>query len=351
MFYILLKKKISWPSVGRVSYSMRQLASRVSRQTGQETRNKCATATHPETLSGTMAPPVPDSLLLSFFKETSDNLKKCTTRDSISKLNSADSVHLLDVTRRHLRQVQQHTLIDVVKKFNVELGDGSMSMEDVQKELRQLGMMAKAEKANSKGNGQQNLVMSPDEQQQRPDLEIMNAIKEMNDAERTTFSRCVLASSWSYLDDFDTTGGDGGSATDDIVMLERQDIFDYFSICGSVVKLKEAKRFLKGEQMRILYFGEDDDQPNSNTTEGEEEDPTKHLIHTEQRLIFLEQVLLRGVLGYPVNDPTIVVTEAKRLLSLAKDTKGGDAKLQKAFDDFILAMRLAYCAVWEPGRD
>jgi len=287
--------------------------------------------------------PVPDSLILTFFQHTCENLNKCTTREFIAKLNSVDSMNLLDASRKHVWQVQERTLQETVRKYNEEKGDGAISLDGVTAELERLGKLAKLEKASGK---EKSATAGPS-----IDPKIMNAIKEMNDAERTAYSRCVLASSWSYLDDFTTTDDGVGSAVDDSVMLGRQNIFDYFSLCCSVVKLKEAKRFLKGECMRILYYVEDDESVDQDA-EGEAEDPTKNLTHTEQRLIFLEQVLLRGVLGYPVSDPTIVVTEAKRLLNIAnKDTKGGDPKLQQAFDDFILAMRLAYCEVWEPARE
>lgn len=269
---------------------------------------------------------VPRYVILDFFSRAAAKINNYGTNGNWNITVTEDSF-VLDELRKALLDLQHAALEETVAEYNKKRQDDGhdlilLETVDVQLELENLGN-------NGVGNCDNN---SGDE------AELLREIKRMNDAERLALVRGVLATQWSYLDDFDVHEEEKevlpSDTADDTVILERQDILDYFNLCVTLAKMDNFQRYLKTGAPLM---------PPQQKEELERHAP-------ENRLILVQQVILRAILGYPVLDPSIVVVEANRLLSSipTNNVEGSkEKKFRDAYESYTAAMRLAYCACWD----
>lgn len=175
--------------------------------------------------------------------------------------------------------------------------------------------------------------------------EMEEGMRQLRITERETLARSLLSVLWIPF----------GVKPDEASLppmetITRSQIVQYFEVCCAAVRIPEVKDYLKGESLNIHRQSQDRTE-GKKKTRNESFDPTSGMRFLEERLIYLEKVLLGGILGYPIADPTIAVSRAKQILHALTLVGQQDAKLQELFDYFVLSMRLAYCAVWEPGRE
>jgi len=279
---------------------------------------------------------VPRSVILDFFARAAAKIDNYGTNGNWQITVTEDSF-VLDELRKALLDLQHAALEETVAEYNKKQQDDGhdpklLETVDVQLELENLGN-------NGMGNCDDN---SGDE------AELLREIKGMNDAERLALVRGVLATQWSYLDDFDVHEEEKevlpSDIADNTVILERQDILDYFNLCVTLAKMDDFKRYLKTGAPLISP-----QQSGSKVYYGlSKEELERHA--PENRLILVQQVILRAILGFPVLDPSIVVVEANRLLSSipTNNIEGSkEKKFRDAYESYTAAMRLAYCACWD----
>jgi hypothetical protein len=262
------------------------------------------------------------------------------------QLSLTDGMFLLDELRNELLQLQKEALEEVVAKYNETIksndAETPLTTDDVQVELENLG---KTNFVTSRKS-----VVEDDEER-----EVILAIKRMNEAERLALARGVLATQWTYLDDFDDDEGVDGMVADspddievDAVRLEGQDLLDYFNLCVTISGMEEFSEYLKTGTPLAMVSKSQSHHPSS---DGNVDKHNLEKLAPEKRLILVQQVVLRAVLGYPVLNPSnIVVFETNRLLSQGGPNNEGDnreKKLRDAFEAYTSAMRVAYCNCWE----
>jgi hypothetical protein len=288
---------------------------------------------------------VPKSALIGFFERATLKLTKYG-RNGDFQLSLTDGSYVLDELRNELLELQKEALEEAVAEYNETIKNKDvetpLTTDDVQVELENLG---KANIVTSRKS-----VVEDDEEK-----ELILAIKRMNEAERLALARGILATQWTYLDDFDDDDGGGGivaDAPDDLevnnVRLEGQDLLDYFNLCVTISGLEEFSQYLKtGTPLTVGSKSQSHDP--SLVGNGDKHHLEK--LAPEKRLILLQQVVLRAVLGYPVLNPSnVVVFETNRLLSQGGPNTEGDnreKKLRDTFEAYTSAMRVAYCNCWE----
>lgn len=287
---------------------------------------------------------VPKSAIISFFECAALKLNQYGTNGKLQI--SLTEPFLLDELRNQLLELQKAALEEAVVEYNKTLKDTYNYAEpllttcDVQVELENLGNIYARNCKSEDGEAE----------------EIFQAIKRMNEAERLALARGVLATQWTYLDDFDDDDGSGGivavpsdGVDENTVLLEGQDILDYFNLCVTIAGMEEFSQYIKTGAPLVAASKFHPQGFDVNT--GEEKNVDKYQLEhlaPEKRLILVQQVVLRAVLGYPVLDPSVVVAEANRLLSLSTNNERDcrEKKLRDAYEAYTSAMRLAYCACW-----
>jgi hypothetical protein len=288
----------------------------------------------------------PKSVIIGFFECATSKLGKYGRFGEL-QLSLTDGTFLLDELRNELLQLQKEALEEVVAEYNETIksneAETPLTTDDVQVELENLG---KTNFVTSRKS-----AVEDDEEKK-----IILAIKRMNEAERLALARGVLATQWTYLDDFDDDddGVDGmvADAPDDsevnAVRLEGQDIMDYFNLCVTISGMEEFSEYLKMGTPLAMVPKSQSHHPSS---DGNVDKHNLEKLAPEKRLILVQQVVLRAVLGYPVLNPSnIVVLETNRLLSQGGPNNEGDnreKKLRGAFGAYTSAMRVAYCNCWE----
>jgi len=251
---------------------------------------------------------VPDTFLLSFFRESSSRLLDIDPEKAVETAteNSNDKSFLdLSDCRCCVLDQQRIALREVTAKFQKDNRDNSsvLSVDQVQERLAGL----------------------PSEQDLSPELKV--AMEDMNDAARVGLCKLVLHNEEKFGS---TTPG---RTLQDEGQLERTKMMEYFVLCRSALKLEDVANFMSMTGGDLIFEKQNGDS-------SAKDDKPSSLMFPQSRLEHVQRLLAKAI-GW---NPVFVTSELRKIFVIKPediDYDYYDSDVMVLFEQLVEEMKSA----------